>query len=188
MQNLLENVIEELEAVVKDTGNAFWNIPPATAALLQWLIKVHKPLRVLEIGTSNGYSALRMAQALSHTGGVLYTVESHAERFEMARLNFEKAGVGEIVHQVKGHAPEIFSTLAGSFDMVFLDATKMEYQSYVDFLYPKLSAGAIVVADNCVSHGDDVYMQKFLQFMKETPLFSSVLLSFDNGVLLAHKS
>lgn len=188
MQNLLETVIEELEAVVKDTGNAFWNIPPATAALLQWLIKVHKPSRVLEIGTSNGYSALRMAQVLSHSGGVLYTVESHAERFATAEKNFARAGVEGLVHQVKGHAPEILSSLEGGFDMVFLDATKMEYQSYVDFLYPKLSIGAIVVADNCVSHGDDLYMQKFLQFMKETPLFSSVLLSFDNGVLLAHKS
>jgi predicted O-methyltransferase YrrM len=188
MQSLLETVIDELEVVVRETNNAFWNIPPATAALLQWLIKVHKPLRVLEIGTSNGYSALRMAQALSHTGGVLYTVESHAQRFEMAKANFEKAGVGEIVRQLKGHAPEILSSVEGTFDMAFLDATKMEYQSYVDFLYPKLSAGAIVIADNCVSHGDDVHMQKFLAFMKETPLFSSVLLSFDNGVLLAHKS
>jgi len=185
MENALETVIADLEALIHDTNNAFWNIPPLTAEFLQHVIFIRKPKRVLEIGTSNGYSALRMAQALSHSGGVLYTVESNDERFAMAAENFKKAGVGDTVQQIKGHAPEVLSSIEGIFDMIFLDATKMEYQSYVDFLYPKLSEGGIVVADNCISHCAE--LQNFLQFMKMSPLFKSVLLPFDNGVLFAQK-
>lgn len=186
-QKVLE-ILEELEAVKRGRVK-FWNIPKSSAEFLNKLILLAKCKRVLEIGTSNGYSGIYLAEALSHTEGLLYTIESHEGRFDLARENFKKSGLENYVKQVFGHAPEIFDSLHKDldlpWDLIFIDATKIEYVSYLDGLLPKLRVGGVMVADNCISHGKG--LGPFFDFVDSQKNLRSVLLPFDNGLLMAVK-
>lgn len=176
-----EEVLLELE--VLSERETFWNVPRSTGVVLAMVVNVLGARNVLEIGTSNGYSGIFLADALSHTGGRLYTVESHAERFALARENFERAGVSERVHQLRGHAPEVLDELPADvrFDLVFLDATKMEYEQYLEAVLPFLVQKGLLVADNVVSHEED--MRDFPKTVQDKGL-RSLLLEIDNGLLL----
>jgi predicted O-methyltransferase YrrM len=188
-------VLERLEEV-PGRRERFWNVPRETGNFLNMLVRASGAGRVLEIGTSNGYSGLWFAEALSHTGGKLYTVESHRERFEAARKNFEEAGAESVVWQIFGHAPEIFSHPdflnlmekdggAGEFDLIFLDATKMEYGSYLDAVEPFLRKDGLLVADNVISHRNE--LENFLAEVQKKREFRSVTLPLGSGLLFALK-
>jgi predicted O-methyltransferase YrrM len=191
MDSVIASVLTGLEEL-NGPGNRFWNVPRTTGVFLNAMVRSANAVRVLEIGTSNGYSAIWLAEALSHTGGCLYTVESHKERFAMAGENIKRAGLEKCVSQVFGHAPEILSSIPGPFDFIFLDATKMEYQSYAEALVPMIRDGGVVVADNCLSHAAEV--RNFVAYVKEhrgqdgVESFRTVLLPLDNGLFLALKA
>ena len=87
----------EIAAELEKTQHEFWNISRQTAEFISMLIKIHKPQRVLEIGTSNGYSALWIADALKDVGngGHLTTIEFYEKRQCIARENIEKCGLTE---------------------------------------------------------------------------------------------
>lgn len=189
MEQKIFNILQKLQAL-PDRQNKFWNVSPDTGNLLNMFTRMLQAQTVLEIGTSNGYSGIWFAEALSHTGGKLYTIESHKERFALARQHFEEAGVLPFVEQLFGHAPEIFSTdefkrLGLSCDMIFLDATKMEYASYFENVAPLLKAGGLLVADNVQSHRDD--LEEFVALVRKQEGFRVVELSMGAGLLLAYK-
>lgn len=182
---MLRTVLQRIEA--EDAQERVWIVGPATGQVLHALVRVWMPKVILEIGTSVGYSALWMASALEQNGaGDLWTVESHAERFERARVNIEEAGLGARIHQVKGHAPEVFPELdfLEAVDLVFLDATKMEHQSYWDALRPHLRSGALLIVDNVHSHRFGA-MQGFIEQMHADPALSVAEVSVGAGLLLA---
>lgn len=186
----LRSVLEKLENI-PDRQEKFWNVSPEAGNFLNILVKSSKAQTVLEIGTSNGYSGLWFAEALSHTGGKLYTVESHRGRFRLAAEHFEEAGVLNIVEQIFGHAPEIFSTQEYQsrgliFDLIFLDATKMEYASYLETVLPQLRPGGVLVADNVLSH--EAALQGFLDLVQQKRELQSVVLPLGSGLLLAYKN
>lgn len=135
---------------LEKTGKQYWIIPRETGLFLNKLIRTHKCKTVLEVGTSIGYSGIWIAEALSDTGGKLYTIESHDERFEKAKKNFQKAGVTKYITQLKGHAPDV--GIPDMFDLLFLDATKAEYVSYIKTFLFHMKKGGIIVADNALSH------------------------------------
>jgi predicted O-methyltransferase YrrM len=168
----------------------FWNIPPQTGVFLNMLVKAMKCRKVLEVGTSNGYSGLWLAEALSHTGGKLYTVESHRERFVLAEKNFKAAGLTGFIEQIFGHAPEVFSTSAFrarglKFDFIFIDATKVEYASYLKALLPFLKPGGVLVADNAISHRTE--LGAFFAFLEKNHSLQSVLLPIGSGLMMSLK-
>ncbi len=192
MDEKISAILRKLEQV-PERGHTFWNVPPETGKFLNILTGAVNARKVLEVGTSNGYSGLWFAEALSHTGGKLYTVESHRERFELARQHFGEAGVTEWVQQVPGHAPEVFAQqefsgifLADSFDLIFLDATKMEYASYVEAVLPLLKKGGVLLADNVISHAGE--LGDFLAKVQEKKELSAVTLPLGSGVLMALRS
>lgn len=192
MDPVIESVLTDLEKL-NGPENRYWNVPRTTGVFLNAMVRTSNASRVLEIGTSNGYSAIWFAEALSHIGGCLYTVESHKERFAMAGENLKRAGVTKFARQVFGHSPEILPTIPGPYDFIFLDATKMEYLSYAEALVPMLRDGGLLVADNCLSHATEV--ENFVTYMKEYPRhggtelsFRTVLLPLDNGLLVALKA
>lgn len=205
MNKKIEKVLRDIEAI-SDREHFYWNVPRTTGDFLNMLAKAVRARTVLEIGTSNGYSGLFFADAVRETGGQLFTVESHRGRYQEARGNFEKAEVMDAVTQIYGHAPEIFAEMfekkrlsqplfqpqaAGRepfppmFDMIFIDATKMEYASYFEVLFDRLSPGGLLIADNAVSHGRE--MHAYLQAVTCHPNLQSVLLPFDNGLMLSYK-
>lgn len=167
-------------------------------------------VEVLEIGTSNGYSGIWLAAVLQEMGrGKLVTVESNAARFELARANFLEAGVSDFVVQVKGHAPEVFEgeefeealrelgvesgeAARGApgevFDLIFVDSTKMEYVSYLEFVLPMLRSGGMLVADNCVSHREE--LGEFFDELEKRRGWGEIdyfLLELDSGLMLVTK-
>lgn len=161
----------------------YWNVPRSTGVILSALVKILEARTVLEIGTSSGYSGVLLVEALSHTRGMLYTVESHLERYEVARQSFERAGVQDFVLQIKGHAPEILKEIDSKvmFDMVFLDATKMEYGLYLKAILPRVRAGGLIIADNVLSHRQDV--RTFMDEVGRNSGLRSFELDIDNGLL-----
>lgn len=173
-------LLEELER----EKNQFWNIPKTTAKFLCILIKLSKAKKALEIGTSNGYSGIWLAEVLSNQDGFLYTVESHKERFKMAEENFKKSGLTNI-KQLFGHAPEIFEDLQNDLDFVFLDATKCEMKSYLEALISKVVSGGLILADNVISHHEA--MEDYKNFALNNKTLQSVLIPLDNGLMLSYK-
>lgn len=178
-------------AVCKDlenlriTENPYWNAGPETIGLIVSYIQKFEQCRVLEIGTSNGYTALRLVPTLMKVGGTLTTIESHKERGELAEHHFRSAEVKDIVTLVHGHAPEIFDSLTGVFDLIFLDATKYEHVSYVQALIPLMSEYCVIIADNIHSHEES--MKPFIEYMYSLSGFSVEILSTETGILVAKK-
>ncbi|MBD3184527.1 methyltransferase [Candidatus Poribacteria bacterium] len=124
------------------------NVPPEDGRLLRLFAEATEAKHVVEIGTSNGYSALWISMALIKTGGKLTTFEIDPDRIKMARENFKKAGVEDIITIVEGDAHENVKNLEGPIDMVFLDADKSGYPDYLDKLLPLVRAGGLIMAHN----------------------------------------
>ncbi len=189
MDERISTVLKALEAV-PGKQEKFWNVPPETGNFLNMTVRSAHARNVLEIGTSNGYSGLWFAEALSHTGGKLYTVESHRERFDLAAKSFEEAGVGPIVEQIFGHAPEVFLTPEFKkrglvFDLIFLDATKVEYESYLESVLPLLKREGLLIADNVLSHHGE--LEGFLADVQQKKELQSLVLPLGSGLLFALK-
>ncbi|HEY7453657.1 MAG TPA: O-methyltransferase [Thermoleophilaceae bacterium] len=121
-----------------------------TGRLLAVLCRVLDPV-VLEVGTAIGYSTLHMAQELDQ--GRIVTLERDPERAAQARSYLERAGVADRVEIVEGDALETLPGLDGPFDLLFVDATKGEYERYIELAEPKLSKRAVVAIDNLLMQG-----------------------------------
>lgn len=182
-QSATDIVLSRLEQEIA-SNNTTWNIGKGTVIFLQSLLRDHRPMRVLEIGTSTGYSAICIAQVLNEWSGQLTTVESHKERFALAQKNITDTGLQNIT-QVLGHAPEILERIPGTFDFVFLDATKYEHTSYFFALKNRLSAGGIVVADNMLSHEKE--MQEYKKTVEADPQFESSIENVGTGLMVSKR-
>ncbi len=182
----MEPRIEALLKSLEKTREDFWNIPPETGQFINQVIRDRKYKTVFEIGTSNGYSGIWIAEALSHTNGKLYTIESHAKkRFGLATENFKKSGLSKHIVQILGHAPEAIPKNPEKFDMAFFDATKGEHIDYWKEISPRIKKGGIIITDNINSHKDDFV--EYLKFIEKNKQFKSKILNIGSGVLLSEK-
>ena len=177
----------EISQQLEITQHEFWNISHQTAEFISMLIKISKVKNVLEIGTSNGYSTLWIADALKDAGnnGHLTTIEFYEKRQSIAKENIEKCGLTQYVTFKQGRALEILEQLDFIPDMVFIDANKSEYIQYFDLLKDKLPKGAIILADNVVSHA--VKVADFLDVIKNDTRYQSQVLDLPAGLLMALK-
>jgi predicted O-methyltransferase YrrM len=150
----------ELYAVshAHDQGRAdrlerYRNVEPATAELLGVLVRASCALRVLELGTSNGYSTIWLADAAEATGGRLVSVDVDAARADLARENLRNA---RLEHRVELRTEDAALTLGqagdAEWDFVFLDAERPAYPSYVGDLVRTLAPGGVLAVDNVRSH------------------------------------
>lgn len=119
---------------------------------LAFFSRMKKPNRILEIGTYTGYSAICLAQGLVENG-ILHTIDVNKELEAIATQFIQKAGLTDVIKQHQGDAMTIVPSLEESWDLVFLDADKINYTNYYDLLIPNLKSGAIIVADNVLWHG-----------------------------------
>lgn len=176
------NTLKKLEKTSKD----FWNIANETANFLNMLIKISKAKEVLEIGTSNGYSAIWLAHALKETGGHLTTIEFWDNRQSMAIENFKKCGVDDIITTKLGSALTILQNdFNRKIDFAFIDANKGEYLKYFELIHPILNSGGIIAADNVLSHAEKV--KPFVDTIKNHPDYQVEILDLPAGLLLAYK-
>jgi predicted O-methyltransferase YrrM len=131
-------------------------VSPAQGKLLQILVRLLGARTVLEFGTLGGYSSILMARALAE-GGRLITLEANADWAEVARASIERAGLGDVVEVRVGPALEALPALeeegAGPFDLVFIDADKVNTPNYFAWALDHTHPGSLIIADNVVRDG-----------------------------------
>ncbi len=177
--------IEILDKLEK-TQDEFWNISHQTGNFINMLIKLMKAKNVLELGTSNGYSGLWIADALKTTNGKLTTIEFWEKRQCLAREYFEYCGFSDIVNFKTGQAYDIIKTeIKEMFDLVFIDANKQEYLSFFEVVHPLLNKGGVILADNIISHAKKV--EPFVNAISNHKEYQVQILDLPDGLLMAYK-
>lgn len=143
--------LNEIEREAREAGVPV--IRPETQRLLRFLLQMQRPGRILEIGCAVGFSALLMQEY----GGAdchITTIENYEKRILKARENFERAGRQEQIELLTGDAAQILPGLAGPFDMIFMDAAKGQYLSFLPEVMRLLAPGGLLVSDNVLQEGD----------------------------------
>ena len=159
------------------------NLEPESAAFLRLLVLAVRPASLLELGTSNGYSTIWLADACAVTGTTFRTVENNPGRAAEAATNLGAAGVAAVVDQQVGDAAQALAAAHdGEWSMIFLDAERSAYAGYWPQLRRVLAPGGLLVVDNCVSHADQV--AEFRELVESSEGFESVLLTVGAGLLL----
>lgn len=182
------NIVDETLRQLEETKDDFWNISRKTGDFIEFLVKISNAQNVLELGTSNGYSGLRIALALKETGGKLTTVEYWEKRRSVAVENFKKCNVDDIITAKLGSAlPVIQEELQNEiFDFVFIDANKAGYIKFFEAVHPLLKVGGIIVADDVLSHCEQV--KPFVETITHREDYSAQILNLPDGVLIARKN
>ena len=187
MNAIVDDITASTMAELEKTQKEFWNIPRKTGILINMFIKMMNAKSVLEIGTSNGYSGLWISNALKETGGRLTTIEFYEKRQSIAIENFKKCGVFDIIRPLQGSACEILKNFSNDekFDFVFIDACKKEYVDYYNLIKPHLTAKAMIVADNIISHAEKV--QTFIDAVDADSDFQYEIVEVPGGILVAYR-
>ncbi len=170
-----------LKKIEKEAEAASWSIiGPEKGKLLEKIVKTYKPKNILEVGSLVGYSAILMGQHLPK-GGKITTIEIKEKVIPIARENLKKAGVEKSVQVLNGDAMKVIPKLDEKFDMVFLDAEKEEYYSYLLLAENKLDSRAIVVADNVKLFENEV--RDYLEYVRENDKYESQNFDFDHDAV-----
>ena len=158
------------------------NITPSTGKFLDLLITDSSPSKILELGTSNGYSTIWLARAAQRVGASLSSVDNSHEKSAAAKSNLERAG---LIDNVKLHIDEVGDFLAdaldNAYDFVFLDCARKHYMNWADDLLRVTRFGTMVV-DNALSHFEEI--QDFYSFIKTQVKLESCLLPIGKGQLV----
>jgi predicted O-methyltransferase YrrM len=194
MNQALESLKAELERFgAENDGRAdnrprrMLNITRDTGEFLAVLVRAMAARRVLEIGTSNGYSTLWLAEAARASGGHVTTVEFLEWKVDMAALNFERAGLSDAITLVRGDAGALLQrTPDDAFDLVFLDSERTEYPGWWPHLRRVLRPGGLLVVDNATSHADE--MAPLAALLRDDGAFTTSLVPVGKGELLAVKA
>jgi caffeoyl-CoA O-methyltransferase len=164
-------------------------------ALLSQLIR---PKQILEIGTYTGYSALCLAEGLA-PGGLLHTIDVNEELEDMVRAYFEEAGLSDRIRYYLGQAADIIPTLDHQFDLVFIDADKINNAMYYDLVLDKVVPGGLILADNVLWSGKvaqqtdkkiDADTRSILDFnrkIQQDDRVENILLPLRDGLMMIRK-
>lgn len=166
--------------------------------VLSMITHMMRPARVLEIGTFTGYSTLCLAEGLPE-GGLLHTIDINEELEDMVRNYIQKAGFQDKIIQHIGAAAGIIPTLTDAFDLVFIDADKVNNGLYYDLVFDKVKQGGFIIIDNVLWNGKvagepdrkiDKDTQRILDFNKkviEDIRVESVMLPIRDGLTVVRK-
>ena len=163
--------------------------------VLSMISKLIHPKNILEIGTFTGYAALCLAEGMQ-ANGTLDTIDINEELYDIQRKYFDASGYGSQIIQHTGNAVDIIPELPNSFDLVFIDADKSNYETYLELLVPKLTSGAVILSDNVLWSGKvvekvnpkDIDTKALLQYnkiLKEHPKLETVLLPIRDGLTIS---
>ena len=163
--------------------------------VLSLLSKLIRPKTILEIGTYTGYSALCLAEGL-HPQGQLHTIDINEELFDLQRKYFDQSGFGHQIVQHIGDALEVIPNFETSFDLIFIDAEKKQYDQYFEAVIKKCHSGSIILSDNVLWSGkvieplvkNDKATKVHLEYNKKLasdPRLDTVLLPIRDGLTLS---
>lgn len=166
---------------------------PVQGKFLQFLCRMLKPQRVLEIGTYTGYAAICIARGLPE-GGRLVTVEANREYEDTLRHYFAMAQVAEKIELILGDAKTVIPALNETFDLVFIDADKVSYPTYYNIVMEKVRPGGFILADNVLWDGkvlnaqtkerDTQALIAFNDMVQNDPRVENVLLPIRDGLMM----
>ena len=168
---------------------------PTQGALLAMLVRLTRARRVLEIGTFTGYASLWMAQALPDDG-LLHTIDRNEELEDRVRAYFDESEVGRRINYHCGDAREVIPTLDETFDLVFIDADKDNYQHYYELIIDKVRENGLIVVDNVLWGGKVINenpdrktkaIRDFNDYVHHDARVANVLLPLRDGLLLLIK-
>ena len=189
----LKALLKELEthgvshdAAPANRARRLLNITHDTGEFLAVLVRAMGARRVLEIGTSNGYSTLWLADAAQGINGSVTTVELSADKVAMARENFARACLQDRIVQVEGQAADFLASSADeSFDLIFLDSERSAYLGWLPQIERILRPGGLIVVDNATSHAQE--LAPFMQALRCASGWSTSLVPVGKGEFLATK-
>lgn len=193
--------LNELEKYSKET-----NVPiirPQMQSLLRLLITWGRPMRILEVGTAIGFSALLMSE-YAPEGCQITTIEKYEKRIPLAKENFEKAGKADCITLLEGDAAEILASLKedGAYDLIFMDAAKGQYVTFLPDILRLLSPTGLLVSDNILQEGDLMEskyavirrnrtihnrMREYLYQLTHCEVLETTILPIADGVTLSAK-
>ena len=163
------------------------NITRGTGEFLSVLIRAMRATSILEIGTSNGYSTLWLAEAARAVHGAVTTIESSEGKARLAAATFARAGLASFITLIQDDAgASLQRREAGSYDMIFLDAERTDYVGWWQDLRRLLRPGGLLVVDNATSHVEE--MAPFVALVTADATFTTSLVPVGKGEFLAVKS
>lgn len=204
LEQYLENHCSKPHEVLHDLWRHTWlhNIYPRMAAgpqhglFLQMICHMLRPLRVLEIGTFTGYSAIAMAMACP-SGSLITSIEANEEHLETAKKYVRRARLESKIRLIHGDARQVIKTLEQPFDLIYLDADKISYPFYFNHLKNLLIPGGFLLADNVLwggkvfnhTHNDreTEALRTFNGLVRDDPDFEQLILPVHDGLLVARK-
>ena len=167
-------------------------------SLLKFILAYGKPKNILEVGTAIGFSALLFAE-YAPADCHITTIEKYEKRIPVARDNFRRAGREEQITLLEGDATEILERLEGSYDLIFMDAAKGQYITFLPQVLRLLSPGGILISDNVLQEGEIIEsrfavtrrnrtiharMREYLYEIKHHPQLETCILPVGDGVTL----
>ena len=165
--------------------------------ILKMLVRLHRPQRILEIGTYTGYATLCLAEGLPE-GGEIHTVEIDDEMEDFIREQFEQSGLKDRISLHIGDVRKILPRLEGLFDMVYIDADKRDYCDYYDLIFDRVRSGGVILADNTLwsgkvleeTHPNDkqtLGIINFNEMIKQDKRIEKIILPLRDGLTVIYK-
>ena len=190
-------LLNEIEREARET-----NVPiirTQTQSLLRFLLSVHRPQSILEVGCAIGFSALLMSE-YAPQGCRITTIEKYEKRIPIAKANFARAG--RDIELLEGDAADILKELSGGYDMIFMDAAKGQYIHFLPDVLRLLNPGGLLVSDNVLQDGDIIEsrfavtrrnrtihsrMREYLYELTHSAELETVVLPVGDGVTISVK-
>lgn len=193
---------EALQSITRDTHVHILNPHMLSGHVqgraLSMISHMIRPKRILELGTFTGYSALCLAEGLAE-GGQLVTIEHNDELEETIKRNLSRSSLCNLIELIIGDCKSELKKIEGPFDLVFIDADKREYCTYLELIYPLVSIGGFILADNTLWDGhiiDPAYnkdkqtlgLRAFNDQLAADDRFEQVILPLRDGLTIIRKT
>jgi predicted O-methyltransferase YrrM len=188
LRKLLREIEEhgrENDARATERPRMMLNLEPASAQLLSILVRASGVTRAVEVGTSNAYSTIWLAWSLAPAGGRIISIDRNPDKHALARENLQRANLQDRVELRTGDAAELVRQLTGTFDLVFLDADRRKFPEILQILLPKLAPKALVIADNVLSHPEEI--AEYLQMISSLADFQHTTVPVGKGLSIAYR-
>ena len=186
---LAQHVPPQVEALLKQIKAADTEqlaVSEEDGRFLRLLVVTRGAKKALEIGSASGYSAIWMGLGMRETGGRLVTIEYDKARATEAAANIRKAGLSDVVQVISGDAFAEIPKVAGTFDFVFCDAWKRDYQKFFSMVFPRMDKGGLFLGHNVINKRDE--MADFLKTIHSSPaVLTSIVAPSGEGVSITLK-